>query len=364
MKSHPAGEIIRVAKEMESKYGVKTSVIAEDKKSLMTWGPPLPITIFLITPMSDNHQLLKKARNEYETEAVKKGCTIMETPPIEEWVQMIRKNPEVIKYNIGAIGLIPPFFFHTELYGGYAKPLVTRLREEFGPLIDKEVKECLQKRMKIYGASLGQMKTSLKRVEETGTKVLGRLEQRELFNGLNRMANQIQTERIDLIIVVDRDARHLGEPLRRIVEQTQGRKLGVFYLSPEPVSRHNLELSEPEYAQARKLLEREKPKLVRAVRGKRVMIIDDLKSQGYTFRNLCTLLSKFAPAQISHGYIREYHGLDLSWSAQEITNLRKREQSFISERERIGRGKARNLRGLRRNVGIIEQKVIARLKKR
>ena len=351
---------IRIAKDIEKKYAIKTSVIVEEKTSLMPWaGSTLP-TIFLIIPLKEEHEKIPKVREEY----AKESCDIRQTLPIEEWVSLIKANPQVIRNGMDAREFIPPFFFHHEVYGGYAKPLVQRLRQEFGPQLDKEIREMFARFETAYQSPLRKIKTALRRANESETKVLGRLEQREVFKGLKKMAEQIRTEGTEVIIAVDRSARPIGEPLRRIIAQTLGRKIPVYYLSLGPISKWHGTLTEADYLKAAELFAKEKPQIVKALKGKKVLIVDDIKGEGKTFRNLTALLGRFGPAQISQSYIREYGGIDLSWSRQELTNLQTFSDSFLTRRKRIGRAKAHNLRGLRRNIGVIEQKVIARLKRR
>jgi hypothetical protein len=98
---------IESAQYIERNFGFPTSVIALNSKSKIPWvtGPDSCV-IYIIAPQSEHQKLYEKIQQTPQIQ----GHVIYPMFPLNEMLKQIQAHPEMLKRNMGGMGIIPPFF--------------------------------------------------------------------------------------------------------------------------------------------------------------------------------------------------------------------------------------------------------------
>jgi len=371
MESKSVRAIIATAKRIEKKYKVPVSVIARTPTSPMPWiSANNEATIFVVTSKIDPKGTFAKIHEDPQF----KFSPIQQMYPVTELVSMVRQNPNAIRNNIGGTGFIPPFWFNREAYGTFAKEVKKEFETQFGEKLKKEIQKRFERLgMKNQKGLNGRIKT-LKAEVASRKKLVGKPEQKQIFNALERMAKQIHAEKTDVIVVLDKSGRPLALPLKKVLLEAYGITPKVFFINPSltkpPWDKHMQTI-----VQHQQQLAKEHPELAKSLPGKKVMIIDDKVARGETkaniehygnstIGNVVEILKRFNPTSVSHAYVSAYHGIDISWRAQNMHNVRTDYDSYISIRAKLNKKKRQQINNMYKGLGIIAGNVAIKIKKR
>ncbi len=361
MHSKSVEEIIEQAKKIEIKYNVRVSVIAEAPTSPMPWvSSGYGATIFIITPKDDQHNTLGKIRHDPEFST----APIHEMWTAKELIALTKINPQIIRNNVGGTGFIPPFFFHQEVYGGFAKGFRKEFEAAFGPQLKKEIKERFQRLGLRTSRDINKRVAHLKAIHQSEKKLFGKAEQRQTFNWLRKTAERVAREEIETLIVLDRAARYLALPLKKVINEAHGKKIQVFFIDPGIYS-DNISATEKNYRKLRVQLKTEHPYLVEAIRNGKIMIVDDLRCHGKTLKMTRQLLRGFKPQKmLSTVVFPRYQGKDVSWRKQNIYEVETNFSKLVAKMKKLTPKERQRINNLRKGMGVIADKVIKKSMKR
>ncbi|MFA6065100.1 MAG: hypothetical protein WC746_04630 [archaeon] len=360
MTNSVQAEYIAVAKAIEKHYHIPVSVIKQRMTS------PIPIattgsgfTIYLVAPETKDHELLLGARRAYP------GFGIMQTLPVEDFVQLGRTNRKIIRNTMGANGLIAPFFFHEEVYGKYGKEFRRAVQSEFREELHTSLKQWMErmgiKSLKDYKQKIN----ALRWVNETEKKVVGPREQKYLQKELARVASEIGAKDPELLIFFDRAARYLADPLQRILREVHHKKLPIFFVDPDLVRNAEIEITfgatqKTDYAKLRRIFEKEFPELVKSLPGKRVMLVDDQVYAGNSKNGMMRLLGHYSPKVLDSTHLSLVsQAPEPSWRKQGLYAIESKMQSFKVRRKKVSPKVRRQISGLKSNLNRVAGRVIA-----
>ena len=351
--------VIAQAKQIEQKYKVPVSVIAEVKTSPMPWTTTgFGATIFIIVPMGDNHTLLQKIRKDPDFVY----SPVSEMWSAEELVKLTRANPRVIRNNIGGMGFIPPFFFHREVYGGFAKKFRQQYSTAFGAELETEVRARFERSGIKSRKELGRLVAWAKGAEQSEKKLFGKEEQRQTFKWLKSTAEQVVKEEINTIVVLDRSARYLALPLKKVIQRGYKKPVQVFFIDPG-MYRDVLNSTETNMIKLRQQLQKEHPRLVKAIRGGRLLIVDDLIYSGKTLEMTQELLKGFGPKRILQtALFPRYEWKDVSWREQKKYSTQTNFKRLIAERAQLTPEKRKEIHNMRKGIGILADNVVTKIR--
>jgi len=293
---------IAAAKRLSEKYHVPVTVIAENRRALIPWiNGGQGATIYAIVPEKDFNKTFEAIKEDPEFMYL----DISGMQPVHEMVEVIRRNPKVISYNLGGQGFIPPFFFNKEVYGTYGVELRRALEENFGPLL----REQIQARVANWRASRkelhGMAKKQNRQVLERHTKLAGPIETKELLRQIAWMAKTVKARKGEVLVAFDKSGRPVGAMLKRALREAYGINLPLFFISPKLVKANSFLLTrnaKDGRAKTKELhaqLEHDNPLLVKAIVGKKVILVDDQVWHGDSFSGTKALLRKYTPKKTS-----------------------------------------------------------------
>ena len=357
----PATEIkhIETAKQIEKLFGVPTCVIKINPTS------PIPIitsgsryNIYIIAPADNTHSILLKARKKFPY------IGIHQTLPVEEIVQLFKSKPEMLRAHMGGDRLIPPFFFHEEVYGKYAKNFRKTLRKEFGTELNQAIKERLAGLRINSPKDYARKVQILRRIKEVETKIVGPKEHKYLVKELDRMAQEIKDSDAEVLIVFERAARYLAEPLKKILAGVHQKKPIVFFVDPQVVRKAELDLTfgtgtKTQYGEIKALFEKEFPRLVQAISGKKVMLVDDQSCSQKSKLGMERLISQYKPKTLGYTHLSTTDTAPQpSWRQQNLYTVESQLESFKVKRAKVTAEKRRQVRGLKSNLNRVANRVI------
>ncbi|VVB74981.1 Phosphoribosyl transferase domain protein [uncultured archaeon] len=362
MESESVRHSIQNAKLIEAKYKVPVSVIAEIPSCPMPWvTSPSGNTIYIIAPKDEENKLLLKVREDFRLRMDPE--VIHQMYPVNELVEMTKQDNTMLRRGLSAVGFMVPFLFHREVYGGYAKTFKEEFRRNFGPQLKTEIKERFARLgMKTEKAIL-QKSSELKATLESKKRVFGKFEQREFSKALRTMAEKAHAEGIEVIIVLDRAARYIGTPIKRVMRDVYGKSIPVFFVDPTAAiperSTEQIDLKE-----IQRQLSSDHKRLTQMLPGSKVMVIDDKVYAGRTQKAVIALLKTFKPAKIDFVVESAYRGKDFSWRQQRIYDIETAQKRLVTYRAKVSPETARKVRNMRKGISIVTNKVIERMKKR
>jgi pyrimidine operon attenuation protein/uracil phosphoribosyltransferase len=361
-------ECIKKAKRLEEKFKVRVSVVAKNPRS------PMPFvtyadgaTIFVEVP-EKNHKILMETIRRDEEFAF---AGIKPIYPPQELADLVKKDPKVIEYNMGGLGFIPPFFFHTEVYGNYAPQIKRLLEKNFSALL----KEQIEKRL----TALGNYKKTIQNLNrkrkrqlvQRATQIIGPIEERELKTQLERIAEEVKREKGEVLIAFDKSGRPVGTMLKKILANAHGLHLQLFFIDPSLAKKYDTELnkrdlkSKETQTQLIKQLAQERPHLIKAIKGKRVILVDDQAWQGHSFSGMNALLKKMGAKKVANHCLSVYPASPQpSWRIQGIHPVKKSEGHFISQRIQQTKQQRQKYLRLRQKMNTITKRVTAKIKAR
>jgi pyrimidine operon attenuation protein/uracil phosphoribosyltransferase len=359
MRTKAELEYIKTAKEIEAEFGVKVCVIKRNPTSpieMITSGGKY--TLFIVAPFENTHSTLLKVRKKFPY------LGIQQTLPVEEFVQLAKSKPGIIKINMGGDRLIPPFFFHEEIYGNYAKNFRKTLRKELGGELDTAIKERLARFGINSPKDYAKRVQMLRRAIEIQTKIVGPKEHKYLVKELARMAQEIKDSDAEVLILFDRAARYLAQPLKKILARTHQKKPLVFFVDPEIVRMAERDLTlnrgtKIPYSTIKALFEKEFPKLVQTISGKRVILVDDQSCSGRAKNGMERLISQYNPKTLNYTHLSTVDTAPQpSWREQGLYSIESRIGSFRVKRAKVDATKKRQIKGLRLNLNRVANRII------
>jgi len=356
---------LATAKKIERSYGLPVSLIKQSPTM------PLPMattgdgfTVFVVIPESSYPAALLKIREEFP------HLHISRTPPVNEFVEMTRKNRQIIRNNIGANGLISPFFFHEEIYGNYAKGFRKAIRVEFSKELDEGIINWLKLKGINSEKEFRQSIQKLKRSREAERKLVGPKEQKYLQQELARIATQASAKDAQILIFFDRAARYLAKPLQKILQEAHHKAPLIFFVDPDLVRTAELFLAngakpEKNYDELRKIFEKEFPSLVKSIRGKRVMLVDDQTHTTYSKKGMLKIIRYYKPKLlVATALSTTSEAPQPSWRSRGLYAIESRANSFRAKRKRVDPLVRRQISGLQSNLNRVADRVVANARKR
>jgi|GEM_PF-6492670 len=363
-------DYITTAKTIEKEFGFPVSVIKRRSTS------PIPMstmgngyTMFLVLPNTEDHEATEKTFIKIREKHPYIGITI--APSVNEFVAMARKNRQMIRYNTGGMGLISPFFFHEEVYGRYGREFRKAVNREFSKELHAALKGWMEKlgikSVKDYKKRI----QDLKRANEIEKKVVGPREQKYLQEQLARMATEIGAKDAQVLIIHDRAARYLAKPLQKILFEVFHKKPKLFFIDPDMARWTELEVANgattltrtPE--QLRQIFEKEFPGLVKAIRGKRVVLVDDQTYTNHTRNGMIKLIEHYKPQALESTALSTVQSTPQpSWREQGLYAIQSQTGSFKVEKIKVNAKMKRQIRGLQSNLNRIANRTIQTLKRR
>ena len=359
MRTKTELEYIKTAKKIEAELGVKACIIKRNPTC------PIPMTtnggeynVYIISPTDNTHSILIKARTKFPF------IEIHQTPPVEELVNLFHSRPELIRTHMASDRLIPPFFFHEEVYGNYAKNFRRTLRRELGSQLNKAIRERLERLGIKSEKDYAKKVEMLRRLKEIKKKVIGPKEHKYLVKELDRMAKEIKESDAEVLIFFDRAARYLAEPLKKILLQLHQRKPEVFFVDPNLVRNAEFEFTyktgtKTNYEELKALFEREFPQLIKTIKGKRVMLVDDQSCMKNSKNGMIRLLNHYQPKALHYTELSSATTAPQpSWREQELYLTESKARSFRVQKLKFNAQKRRQVKGLKQNLNRVANRVI------
>ena len=359
MRTKTELEYIKTAKQIEKLFKIPTCVI---KRNLTS---PIPLVtngseynIYVITPNDDKHSIIIKVREKFPF------LGIHQTLPVEELVNLFRSNPGLLRTHMGGDRLIPPFFFHEEVYGKYAKKFRRALRKELGVELDTAIRERLQRLGINSKKDYAKRVEMLRRAREIKTKVIGPKEHKYLIKEMGRMAKEIKESDAEVLVFFDRAARYLAEPLKKILLQLHQRKPLVFFVDPNLVRTAEFEFTfatgtKTNYPELKALFEKEFPELIRTIKGKRVMLVDDQSCMQNSKNGMIRLLNHYQPRALHYTELSSVeNNPQPSWREQNLYLIESKVRSFRVKKAKFDAQKRRQVKGLKSNLNRVADRII------
>ena len=351
---------IKTAKGIEKEFGVKTCVVKENEKSPMPWVTSGDGFAIYVIAEPDKIELVKRIHKKYQME----GIIVDHMYPVEEMLKIIRQYPERIKNELGGMGFLVPFFFNHEVHGNYAAEFTEKFKEEFGPQIDKEINERVARLAKAHKMEVKQYKAFMRRVNERKKRLLGPIEERDLTRQLAGMAEHIHKKKGKVLIVFDKSGRPLGLPLKKILLEAYKRKVQVFFLDPKKARLAEIEKLTLASESAQKLA-KEHPYLVKAIKNKQVVLVDDQIWQGRALSAISELIRPFKPRGINVAYLSAYPtSPQPSWRSHGLHHVSEPANTgreFVSKRAELTKYKRNRLNRMRAKLNRAAQNATIRI---
>ena len=357
------------AKRIEKEHGVRTSVVVVSNKSklpMTTTGDG--VMIALVEPMANDAALTLKVRDDMLKHGLRMAdrgyCFVTPAPPIREAVDLIKSQPEAMRWGLASHGFLAPVF-HKEVYGDYYKELDATFKRTFGLTYRTAIAARIARyNRKIKGI---RSRTTKQRIaeKELETKLLGKREQRMIIKRLEQITTELVTQNPDILIVLDRSGRPVGRALNHLLKKL-GKKTQVFFLDPHimktAMDRNGTAKKE---ASAKKVFAKEFPGLIKALPNASVAIIDDQIHEGLSFNAVEALLKKYSPRVVYRHYLNQVTSLanEVSWRKHRVHEIELGENTFRSRRKKLSPEEKRKVVGLRKGWNVITAHVARRLGK-
>ncbi len=375
-------EYIAFARQIEERYGARTSVIALDKKSRFPWATSSEEhTLFIIEPQKDNARIFQQVRQELEQAPVPNRFLVQPMYPTEELAQLLEEKPELIRSNLGAMGFLVPFFFHREVHGHFQQEVQTHLQERFGKKLeheiearkkrlaesDKNIRKAIRQRQKeerITGPRTIWYTTpdfaTARKHKQLRTKLISPAEQKELIQQFQQLAERVHKTNPDLLIALDQSGRPVGTTLTKILQQAHGKSIPLFFLDPHYLIQQN---AKPQTTQ--KVFERDHPILSKKIRGARIMLLDDQMAHGRNLLAVHALLTHYQPAEIMTGYLSRYPDKPAPswWYQKPFITSKARGRSLVVRRRRTTVAERQRAANFRKALQRLAQKTASRIRR-
>ncbi|MFA4907094.1 MAG: phosphoribosyltransferase [archaeon] len=354
---------IALAKKIEQDYGVKTSVIEASEKNPIPWiTNDTRITIFVIEPRGRRESLVGKITRGIEKRQGISIFPVQSIHPVEEMVELAKSDPEILKRGVSGTGFIVPFIFNREIHGNYAEKFRREFKRNFGKELTKQVLEKVKKTKMAEAedariAKIDKIKEI--RLKERATKLVGRMERRELIKDMEKISSVAFRENPDIIVAMDRSGRPVGLMLQKIMREAHGKNVPLFFFNYK-------DLAGKEADKMRKMRERN-PRLARSIGGKRVFVVDDQARTKKQSLGTIEFLKRFKPKKISFECLSDYWMKPPPswWHQKESLGVESWAERKAPPKDSWRKWQdMRKVAGLRKNTGIIASKAAQNIKRR
>ncbi len=353
---------VKTAKRIEKEFGVKACVIRKNEKSMIPWITSSEGFAIYIIAGQEKREIVEKIHQKYQMS----GVMVQHMYPVEEMLKIIRANPARIRNELGGMGFLVPFFFNEEVYGKYSAEFTEKFKAEFGPQLNREINARLERLAQSEKRSVEQYNAFMRRVKEREKRLVGPIEERDLSRQMKEMAEHINKKKGKVLIVLDKSGRPLGIPLKKILREAYKRDVKVFFLDPKKARVAGIEKLTLA-SESAKTLAKEHPYLVKAVRNKQVMLVDDQIWQGKALTSVAELLKPFKPKGIDATYLSAYPTEPQpSWRSHQMHHIREPENAgreFVSKQAELSAYERTRLNKMRARLNRAAENAVKRIAK-